>query len=222
MNHTPQDTGQVDETKTGVELADLMNVGSVDLQRMGSGATETLLREIADQEPDQGEVPPRLRDGVARGMRATVALFVVYLLTFHTPVVRGSSMQPGLQDGDRILVEPWSELVGYDRGDIVVMRYPLDPRVDYVKRIIGLPGDRIVLGDGRLWVNGVLLTEPYVESVDKAAFVSTTVRPGHFFVLGDNRPRSSDSREFGQVQSDLVRGRVELRMWPLSRLGFLN
>mgnify|MGYP003649708111 FL=1 len=131
-------------------------------------------------------------------------------------------MQPGLQDGDRILVEPWSELVGYHRGDIVVMRYPLDVNIDYVKRIIGLPGDEIVLANGMLWVNGELLNEPYVASVDKRAFVSTTVQSEHYFVLGDNRPRSSDSREFGQVKSELMRGRVGLRMWPLARAGFLN
>lgn len=159
----------------------------------------------------------------ARKMAHLAAGFLlVYLLAFQTPVVRGGSMQPGLQDGDRILVEPWSEITGYHRGDIVVMRYPLDLNVDYVKRIIGLPGDEIVLANGMLWVNGELLDEPYVASVDKRAFVATTVRSEHFFVLGDNRPRSSDSREFGQVKSELMRGRVGLRMWPLERAGFLN
>jgi signal peptidase I len=157
-----------------------------------------------------------------KAVHMTAGIFLVYLLAFHTPVVRGGSMQPGLQDGDRILVEPWSEIMGYHRGDIVVMRYPLDLNVDYVKRIIGLPGDEIVLANGMLWVNGELLDEPYVASVDKRAFIATTVRSEHFFVLGDNRPRSSDSREFGQVKSELIRGRVGLRMWPLGRVGFLN
>ena len=131
-------------------------------------------------------------------------------------------MQPGLQDGDRILIEPWSEVFGYDRGDVIVMRYPLDPTVDYVKRIIGLPGDHLVMGGGRLWVNGVLLDEPYVTNIDTDCVLSTTVDDDCFFVLGDNRPRSSDSREFGEVRRELVRGRVELRMWPLARLGFLD
>lgn len=155
-------------------------------------------------------------------MRACALLIAAYSLTFQTPIVRGSSMQPGLQDGDRILIEPWSEVFGYDRGDVVVLRYPLDPSVDYVKRIIGLPGDRIVMGGGRLWVNGVLLDEPYVTNIDTVCVMSTTVHEGNYFVLGDNRPRSSDSREFGEVRRELVRGRVELRMWPLSRLGFLQ
>jgi len=155
-------------------------------------------------------------------LRTGLFLFLAYTLTFHTPVVRGSSMLPGLEDGDRILVEPWTDLFGYERGDVCVLRYPLDPTVDYVKRIIGLPGDHVVLGGGHLWVNGELVDEPYVESIDPGAFLATVVDDGHYFVLGDNRPRSCDSREFGQVSAELMRGRVELRMWPLSRLGFLN
>jgi signal peptidase I len=220
VNPLPKPAGTSTETKTSTSLAARRAVESgTSLAREGKGP-ETLLRDI--NLLDEEVTTPRLRFTLARSLRTSAGLFLIYLLTFHTPVVRGSSMQPGLQDGDRILVEPWSELVGYNRGDIVVMRYPLDTRVDYVKRIIGLPGDRIVLGDGGLWVNGVLLTEPYVGSVDRTAFVATTVRPDHFFVLGDNRLRSSDSREFGQVKADLLRGRVGLRMWPLSRLGFLN
>lgn len=155
-------------------------------------------------------------------LRTSLVLIVAYTLAFHTPVVRGSSMQPGLEDGDRILVEPWTGLFGYARGDVAVLRYPLDPTVDYVKRVVGLPGDRIVLGGGRLWVNGELVDEPYVENIDATAYLSTTVEPDHYFVLGDNRPRSSDSREFGTVGVELMRGRVELRMWPLSRVGFLD
>lgn len=157
-----------------------------------------------------------------RSARLLLVLFALYSLTFHTPVVRGSSMQPGLQDGDRILVEPWSDLLGYERGDVVVLAYPLDPTVDYVKRIIGLPGDRIVLGAGHVWVNGELLDEPYVANIDASSVLMTTVADDAFFVLGDNRPRSSDSREFGEVARDLVRGRVEFRMWPPGRMGFLD
>ncbi|MBC8451383.1 MAG: signal peptidase I [Planctomycetes bacterium] len=168
---------------------------------------------------------PSLPSGVQlalRGLRLGVLLVAFYSLTFQTPVVRGSSMQPGLQDGDRILIEPWSDIFGYGRGDVVVMRYPLNLDVDYVKRIIGLPGDHLVMGGGRLWINGELCNEPYVTHFDGDSMLSTTVDEGCYFVLGDNRPRSSDSREFGQVRQELVRGRVELRMWPISRLGFLD
>jgi signal peptidase I len=189
--------------------------------------TEPLASDLPPDLPQ--DLPPsrqpllrQLSAGWLRGLRLGLMLLVGYTLTFHTPVVRGGSMLPGLQDGDRILVEPWTDLFGYEHGDVCVLRYPLDPSVDYVKRVIGLPGDRVVLGGGRLWVNGVLLDEPYVQNIDPGAYLSTIVEPGRFFVLGDNRPRSSDSREFGQVDAELMRGRVELRMWPLSRVGFLD
>ena len=148
---------------------------------------------------------------------------VFYTLFFHLSVVRGSSMHPGIHDGDRILVEPWSYLLGgASRGDVVVMRYPLDPDVDYIKRIIGLPGDQVTLADGHVWINGELLLEPYVASVDHSSYVSVRVDEDNYFVLGDNRPRSTDSREFGFVPVDHVRGRVDFRLWPPSRAGWVE
>lgn len=155
--------------------------------------------------------------------RILLVAVVGYLLFFHLSVVRGNSMLPGIHDGDRILVEPWSYVFDeVERGDVVVIQYPLDPNVDYIKRIIGLPGDRITLGHGYVWVNGTLLNEPYVADVDPSWHPDITVEAGHYFVLGDNRPSSSDSREFGLVAKRLVRGRVDVRLWPLSRIGFIN
>ena len=137
--------------------------------------------------------------------------------------VRGSSMAPGIQDGDRILVEPWSYVVDdVRRGDVIVLRYPLDPRVDYIKRVIGLPGDEIFVCNGEVWVNGEPVDEPYVEHHGVESPVRATVSPGTFFVLGDNRPRSSDSREFGLVPVEYVRGRVDFRLWPPSRAGWIR
>ena len=132
-------------------------------------------------------------------------------------------MAPGIQDGDRILIEPWSYLFGeVDRGDVVVLRYPLDPSVDYIKRVVGLPGDTVTMADGHVWVNGVLYEEPYVTNVDKSSYVSCVVGPESFFVLGDNRPRSSDSREFGLVPAGYLRGRVDVRLWPIPRAGWIR
>ena len=156
-------------------------------------------------------------------VRTLASAAVLYTLFFHLSVVRGSSMAPGIQDGDRILVEPWSYLLhGAERGDVVVLRYPLDPTVDYIKRVIGLPGDRVTLADGHVWVNGELMREPYVSSLDSSSYLSVVVAPEHYFVLGDNRPRSSDSREFGQVPGDYLRGRVDLRLWPPTRAGLVR
>jgi signal peptidase I len=109
-----------------------------------------------------------------------------------------------------------------ERGDVIVLRYPLNPEIDYIKRVIGLPGDRIDLHGGEVWVNGERLDEPYVASIDVASACRETVPPGEYFVLGDNRPRSSDSREFGFVPGANVRGRVDLRLWPLERAGLIR
>jgi len=148
---------------------------------------------------------------------------VLYAALFHLSVVRGSSMAPSIHDGDRILIDPLSYLLeDVHRGDIVVLKYPLDPKVDYIKRVVGLPGDEVVIEEGQLWVNGELLDEPYVAGPDPFCSLRTRVKPAHYFVLGDNRSRSCDSREFGQVPRDYVRGKVEVRLWPPARAGWID
>jgi len=182
-----------------------------------------LLEELAPaRTPLSGTLRAHLA-GLGAVTRFSALLLVSYSLFFNLSVVRGSSMAPGIQDGDRILVEPWSYLIGpIQRGDVVVLRYPLDPQIDYIKRIIGLPGDHVTLARGEVWVNGAQLAEPYVQSVDASSTLSVVVEPGNYFVLGDNRPRSSDSREFGSVPEEYVRGRVDLRLWPLGRAGLID
>ncbi|MSR60957.1 MAG: signal peptidase I [Planctomycetes bacterium] len=184
----------------------------------------TLLEQAASPLP--ATVPSALRAhlaGLGAVTRFGALLLVFYSLFFNLSVVRGSSMTPGIQDGDRILVEPWSYLLGpVERGDVIVLRYPLDPEIDYIKRVIGLPGDQVTLARGEVWVNGVRLDEPYIAAVDVTSTLSTVVEPRNYFVLGDNRPRSSDSREFGLVPEANVRGRVDLRLWPLERAGLIQ
>jgi signal peptidase I len=160
---------------------------------------------------------------VADLLRASIAGFLLYCLLFNLSVVRGNSMAPGIRDGDRILVEPWSYLLReVERGDVIVMRYPLDPSVDYIKRVVGLPGDEVFVCNGRVWVNGQFLGEPYVEFSGIESPMQTVVDDGSYFVMGDNRPRSSDSREFGLVPAEYVRGRVDVRLWPPTRAGLID
>ncbi len=157
--------------------------------------------------------------------RTFVVALLVWGLCFNFSEVRGSSMEPGIHDHDRIVVDHVSYLLHeVERGDIVILRYPLDPTVDYIKRIIGVPGDEIVLAGGKLWVNGTLIDEPYVDAaaIDPYTHVRTVVESQHYFVLGDNRMRSSDSREFGQVSRELLRGKVQVRIWPIARLGWIH
>ena len=184
--------------------------------------------EIAEEANSCRELPVRRRKHFLRGflvesMRAAVPAFVVYCLLFNLSVVRGSSMAPGIADGDRILVEPWSYMVDeVERGDVIVLRYPLDPSVDYIKRAIGIPGDEVYTCNGKVWINGQLVHEPYVAYEGIEAPSLFVVREDFLFVLGDNRPRSSDSREFGLVPRENVRGRVDLRLWPLGRAGLIH
>ncbi len=151
-----------------------------------------------------------------------IVLALAWGLVFNFSEVRGSSMEPGIHDRDRILVDQISYMISnVTRGDVVVLRYPLDPSLDYIKRVIGLPGDEVVIEGGDVFINGESINEPYVDeaSIEPWTSMRTVVRPGHYFVLGDNRRRASDSREFGQVPSEYLRGKVRVRLWPLSRIG---
>jgi len=159
------------------------------------------------------------------GAKALFILVMIWGLLFNFSEVRGSSMKPGIHDRDRILVDHLSYLFGdVERGDIVVLRYPLDPSLDYIKRVVGLPGDEVAIRGDRVFVNGKLFDEPYVDAefADPYTHMSAVVKPGHVFVLGDNRLRSSDSREFGQVDMGLLRGKVRFRLWPLARAGWIE
>jgi signal peptidase I len=161
---------------------------------------------------------------LGRWLTHGLAVFaILWSLGFHVSEVRGSSMAPSIFDADRIMVDEVSHrLRPVSHGEVVVHRFPGDPSLRYVKRVIGLPGDEVDLRDGRVWRNGELLEEAYVAAlgVDPHARVHTVVQPGHLFVLGDNRPRSSDSRDFGQVSQDLLVGTVRATLWPLDRVGW--
>jgi signal peptidase I len=153
-------------------------------------------------------------------LKLGLVVFFTYGLVFNFSVVRGSSMSPGIHDGDRILVDHLTYLFrDVKRSDIVVLQYPLDPSLDYIKRVIGLPGDEILIDGGRVWVNGVRLEEPYITEPDQRTRLHEFVTADCFFVMGDNRPHSSDSREFGQVPRQNLVGLVNWRVWPPARVG---
>jgi signal peptidase I len=158
----------------------------------------------------------RLGRDVLRGL-AIVA--VLHLFVVQISVVRGLSMEPSLHDGDRLIVDRLSySFADVTRFDVVVLRNPRDPSVDFVKRVVGMPGERVAIRAGRISVNGDVLPAPF-EHVDDSCNMDELIVPAdHFFVLGDNRPVSCDSREFGLVQGALLKGKVRARFWPLDRL----
>ena len=127
--------------------------------------------------------------------------------------VRGASMEPTLREGDLVAVVP---LVGPRRGDVVLVRDPREPARVTVKRVLGLPGERLRVRHGRVLVDGVAQSEPYAGGTGPDADLQ--VPPAHVAVLGDARHRSTDSRVFGPVPLDLVDGLVVLRVAPSPRL----
>lgn len=149
------------------------------------------------------------------------ALLVIALNLFvvQVSIVRGHSMRPFLDDGDRLVVDKaFTDLGNLRRFDVVVMQSPHRPDVDYVKRVIGLPGETVMLRCGLVWIDGAPVDEGFAHFADTDDTEAYVVPPGHLFVLGDNRPISADSREFGLVPGELVRGRVRARVWPLDRM----
>ncbi len=157
-----------------------------------------------------------LRDLVIALMIA--ALVVVFVVQ---PVkVEGTSMLPRLHDGERIFV---NKMVYYgfpplDRGDIVVFWYPNDPDKSYIKRVIGMPGESVQLREGHIFINGRELLEPYLDpqrNVTQGSTQPVQVKPHYYFVMGDNRDNSSDSREWGLVPEKYIYGKALFRYWPL-------
>jgi len=187
-------------------------------------ANETNEPEVrcADGEPETPE-QRRWRRPIRDLVRGLACIVLLHVFVVQISVVRGHSMQPSLCDGDRLVVDRLSHLVsGIHRFSVVVLRYPCDPTVDFVKRIVGLPGDRIRLVNGRLQVNGRVIPQSFGHVDDSAVMPERVVPQGCYFVLGDNRPISCDSREFGVVAEELVKGTVRARFWPLDRLALFE
>lgn len=186
--------------------------------------TESTKSDLRRERDRRARALRKRRLGIlALTLKISLVLFITYGLVFNFSVVRGKSMAPGIHDGDRILVDHLSFVFrDVHRGDIVVLQYPLDPTLDYIKRVIGLPGDEVKIDHGNVFVNGERIDEPYISEPDARGSLCQRVGPDSFFVLGDNRPHSSDSREFGLVPRQNLVGRVNVRVWPPDRVGLLD
>ncbi|WP_299026711.1 signal peptidase I [uncultured Thermanaerothrix sp.] len=153
-----------------------------------------------------------------------LALLLYFVIdTFIARVrVENISMQPTLKPGEFVIVNKVAYRTGQvRRGDVIVFRYPMNPREDYIKRVIGLPGDHIEIKDGKVFVNGQALEEPYVAASPSYNGV-WDVPPGQLFVLGDNRNQSSDSHSWGFVPIENVVGKALLVYWPPSEIKLLT
>jgi signal peptidase I len=162
----------------------------------------------------------------ARDLLVSLAISAFIIIFLYQPVkVEGTSMLPGLEDQERIFVNKfvyrWEPI---QRGDIVVFRYPRDPSKSYIKRVIGVAGDRVRIDSGRVRVNGEALDEDYVpaEYADARSYPEITVPAHSFFVLGDHRTMSNDSRDFGPVNEKYIYGKAVFGYWPMEKLGRLR
>jgi signal peptidase I len=156
---------------------------------------------------------------------AVLIALLIHLFLAQATRVYGQSMEPNLHENQRLVVEKVSyRLHGPRRGDVVVLHDPAGSSELLIKRVVGLPGERITIAHGHVYIDGNVLDEPYLpEEVtlgsDRASWV---VPPLNVFVMGDNRPASRDSRSFGPVAIDQLVGHAVFRYWPLDRFGLLN
>jgi signal peptidase I len=162
----------------------------------------------------------------ARDLLVSVAISAFIIIFLYQPVkVEGVSMMPGLEDQERIFVNKfvyrWEPI---QRGDIIVFRYPRDTSKSYIKRVIGVAGDRVRIVNGQVYVNGDALDEDYVPSdyADGRSYPELFVPRNSYFVLGDHRTMSSDSREFGPVNDRYIYGKAVFGYWPMEKLGRLR
>jgi len=202
----------------------------------GDGASAPDAPAAAPDTAPEG-APPTPRAHPRRWILETIGIVVFALVValllrtfvFQTFFIPSGSMEPSLQIGDRIIVDKLSyHLHGVGRGDIIVFARPLNedcagpPVNDLVKRVIGLPGDRISSRGNTVMINGKPLAEPWLPRGTALGqpISPTVVPPNNYYVLGDNRIGSCDSRFWGPVPKSLIVGKVVLRFWPLSTLHF--
>jgi signal peptidase I len=153
-----------------------------------------------------------------------IAVFLVVFVV--QPVkVEGTSMQPRLADQERIFVNRFIyRFTDIGKGDVVVFWFPKDRSKSFIKRILGAPGDAVEIRGGSVCVNGVKIEEPYIkpEFRDYKSFQKVIVPSGQYFVLGDHRNSSNDSRSWGFVDRSLIYGKAVFCYWPVSRVGFVK
>jgi signal peptidase I len=169
-------------------------------------------------------VSPILRWRSAASVALQIALLGAFgfAFTVHPSQVSGFSMEPRIDSGEYIVINTLAYRFGQPgRGDIVAFRHERSAPSVYLKRVIGIPGDRIAIDRGYVWVNGTRLDENYVHFRDARSERQVTVPPHAYYVLGDNRANSDDSRVWGFVAASDIIGRATLAIWPPHRIGAL-
>lgn len=177
------------------------------------------------------EAAPRQEHPLMEIVRfALIALVIVLPIRFFVAqpfIVSGASMEDTFHHNEYLIVDQLSyRFHEPERGDVIIFRYPRDPSKYFIKRIIGMPGDTVTIENGVVQIanaaqpEGFVLDEPYITS-DTGTHGTTTLGPGEYFVMGDNRDESSDSRVWGVLEEDNIVGRAFLRLFPVDRAAVL-
>ncbi|MBP2635475.1 MAG: spsB [Firmicutes bacterium] len=162
-----------------------------------------------------------VKDWVISILIAIVLAFFIRYFIVELYMVEGPSMRPTLVNGERLVVNKFIyRFKTPERGEVLVFRYPRDPSRDFIKRVIAVAGDTVEIKDGRVFLNGQLLNEPYILERIKGSYPIATVPEGHIYVMGDNRNNSEDSRfkDVGFVPLELIKGKAVTVFWPIDHI----
>jgi len=164
--------------------------------------------------------------GWLRDIVISLAVSAFFIIFLYQPVkVEGTSMMPTLQDQERVFINKFVyKLEPIEHGDVIVFRYPRDPAKSYIKRVVAIAGDHVQIQAGVVFVNGHRLRENYVPRMyeDVRSYPDIIVPPHSYFVLGDHRNLSNDSRDFGPVDEEFIYGKAVFGYWPVEKVGTLR
>jgi len=183
----------------------------------------TTYKNVLQEIPEKGEqaltIKAILRE-IAETAFMTLLIFFAVRMAFQNFRIEGQSMEANLHDGQFLIV---NKLVFYlhppERGDVVVFHSPENPRKDFIKRIIGLPGEEVEIVNGQVYINGIPLHETYVHNPAQRSWGPQVVGEFEYFVLGDNRSNSSDSRSWGMLDGNAIIGKAWVSYWPPPYVG---
>jgi len=207
-------------------MSEYLNNSRENEQEPGFPAEEYPMTDQLGPVPVKKSKGAKIRSLLLETLQTIFLAIVLYLLidaVIARVRVENISMVPTLNPGEFLIVNKLSyKFSPVQRGDIVVFHYPNDPREDYIKRVIGVPGDTVAISESSVFVNGHEIEEPYIANGYSFESGQWQVPPGSLFVLGDNRKHSSDSQEWGFVPIDNLVGKALMRYWPLNRIENLS
>ena len=197
-----------------------------DFHNMSASSAGTTAQPVIPINGSSGRNTRRVLVRWMRDILISLAVSAFFIIFLYQPVkVEGTSMMPTLEDQERVFINKFVyRLEAIHRGDVVVFRYPRDTSKSYIKRVIAVPGDHVRIEDGLVYVNKRRLSEEYVPQMyeDVRSYSETVVPPHSYFVLGDHRNLSNDSRDFGPVDESYIYGKAVFGYWPFARLGKLH